>query len=98
MIWDLGKVTPYGECYPRDLFRQIVSNPMKGAIKALKTLCFRGFFSCSDSIYFGQNNSNGALGAPLCGARLIPHHTHYARKMYTVVPQWCPELLKSYEK
>ena len=31
MIWDLGKVTPYGECYPRDLFRQIVSNPMKGA-------------------------------------------------------------------
>ncbi len=32
MIWNLGKVTPYGECYPRDLFRQIVSNPMKGAI------------------------------------------------------------------
>lgn len=31
MIWNLGKVTPYGECYPRDLFRQIVSNPMKGA-------------------------------------------------------------------
>lgn len=31
MIWNLGKFTPYGECYPRDLFRQIVSNPMKGA-------------------------------------------------------------------
>lgn len=36
MIWNLGKFTPYGECYPRDLFRQIVSNPMKGAKK--KTL------------------------------------------------------------
>jgi len=64
----------------------------------LKTLCFQGFFFCSGSIYFGENNSNGALGAPLCGARLIPHHTHYTKKMYTVVPQWCPELLKSYEK
>jgi hypothetical protein len=64
----------------------------------LKTLCFQGFFSCSGIIYFGENNSNGALGAPLCGARLIPHHTRYTRKMYTVVPQWCPELLKSYEK
>ena len=74
------------------------SNPTASAIKALKTLCFRGFFFCSGSIYFGENNSNGALGAPLCGARLIPHHTHYTRKMYTVVPQWCPELLKSYEK
>lgn len=31
MIWNLGKFTPYGECYPRDLFCQIVSNPMKGA-------------------------------------------------------------------
>lgn len=68
------------------------------AIKALKTLCFQGFFFCSGSIYFGKNNSNGALGAPLCGAQLIPHHTRYTRKMYTVVPQWCPELLKSYEK
>ena len=68
------------------------------AIKALKTLCFQGFFFCSGSIYFGENNSNGALGAPLCGARLIPHHTHYTRKMYAAVPQWCPELLKSYEK
>lgn len=74
------------------------SNPTASAIKALKTLCFRGFFFCSGSIYFGENNSNGALGAPLCGARLIPHHTRYTRKMYTVVPQWCPELLKSYEK
>jgi len=64
----------------------------------LKTLCFQGFFSCSGIIYFGENNSNGALGAPLCGARLIPHHTRHTRKMYTVVPQWCPELLKSYEK
>lgn len=44
MIWDLGKVTPYGECYPRDLFRQIVSNPMKGAIKkALNRKGFRAF-------------------------------------------------------
>ncbi len=74
------------------------SNPTASAIKALKTLCFQGFFYCSGSIYFRENNSNGALGAPLCGARLIPHHTHYTRKMYTVVPQWCPELLKSYEK
>ena len=74
------------------------SNPTASAIKALKTLCFRGFFFCSGSIYFGENNSNGALGAPLCGARLILYHTHYTRKMYTVVPQWCPELLKSYEK
>ena len=74
------------------------SNPTASAIKALKTLCFQGFFFCSGSICFGENNSNGALGAPLCGARLIPHHTHYTRKMYTVVPQWCPELLKSYEK
>ena len=31
-------------------------------------------------------------------SRLIPHHAHYTRKMYAVVPQWCPELLKSYEK
>ena len=74
------------------------SNPTASAIKALRTLCFQGFFFCSGSIYFGENNSNGALGAPLCGARLIPHHTHYTRKMYTVVPQWCPELLKSYGK
>ena len=59
---------------------------------------FSRLFLCSGSIYFGENNSNGALGAPLCGARLIPHHTHYTRKMYTVVPQWCPELLKSYGK
>ena len=66
--------------------------------KALRTWCFQGFFFCSGSIYFWENNSNGALGAPLCGARLIPYHTHYTRKMYTVVPQWCPELLKSYEK
>ena len=58
------------------------SNPTASAIKALKTLCFRGFFFCSGSIYFGENNSNGALGAPLCGAQLILHHTHYTRKMY----------------
>ena len=35
---------------------------------------------------------------PALCAQLIPHHTRYTRKMYTVVPQWCPELLKSYEK
>ena len=66
--------------------------------QSLENSMFSRLFLCSGSIYFGENNSNGALGAPLCGARLIPHHTHYTRKMYTVVPQWCPELLKSYEK
>lgn len=50
MIWNLGKVTPYGECYPRDLFRQIVSNPMKGATrKALETACFQGFSLCANT-------------------------------------------------
>ena len=34
MIWNLGKFTPYGECYPRDLFRQIVSISGKGATAA----------------------------------------------------------------
>lgn len=66
--------------------------------QSLENSMFSRLFLCSGSIYFGENNSNGALGAPLCGARLIPHHTHYTRKMYTVVPQWCPELLKSYGK
>ena len=55
MIWNLGKVTPYGECYPRDLFRQIVSNPMKGAMNTDISWCKQAYlkgwaclFSCKN--------------------------------------------------
>ena len=66
--------------------------------QSLENSMFSRLFLLLGHHLFWENNSNGALGAPLCGARLIPHHTRYTRKMYTVVPQWCPELLKSYEK
>lgn len=48
MIWNLGKFTPYGECYPRDLFCQIVSNPMKGANR------FSGMYRKSDFLMYSK--------------------------------------------
>lgn len=41
---------------------------------------------------------NGARGALICGALRKTSYTSYSQKMYAVVPEWCPELLKAYKK
>ncbi len=38
------------------------------------------------------------LGALICGALLYTEHTFYSLKMYGLVPEWRPELLKSVKK
>ena len=39
---------------------------------------------------------NGALGALICGALGVLLYSVYSSKMNTVVPLWCPNVLKTY--
>ena len=41
---------------------------------------------------------NGALVALICGALGILLYSVYSSKMNTVVPLWCPNILKTYKK
>ena len=41
---------------------------------------------------------NGTLGALICGALGVLLYSVYSSRMNTVVPLWCPNVLKTYKK
>ena len=72
------------------------SNPTVSAMKAPERLSFGAFFLLFCGARFLSFFSNGARNAPICGARRKVLYLLYAVKMYVVVPEWCPKLLKTY--
>ena len=63
--------------------------------KALENTTFSRAFTLS---WWCPLFVNGALGALICGARGVLLYSVYSSKMNTVVPLWCPNVLKTYKK
>ena len=63
--------------------------------KTLENTTFSRVFLCLGGVRFFVN---GALGALICGALGVLLYSVYSSKMNTVVPLWCPNVLKTYKK
>ena len=63
--------------------------------KALENTTFSRVFTLS---WWCPLFVNGALGALICGALGVLLYSVYSSKMNTVVPLWCPNVLKTYKK
>ena len=63
--------------------------------KALENTTFSRVFTLS---WWCPLFVNGALGALICGALDVLLYSVYSSKMNTVVPLWCPNVLKTYKK
>lgn len=63
--------------------------------KALENTTFSRAFTLS---WWCPLFVNGALGALICGALGVLLYSVYSSKMNTVVPLWCPNVLKTYKK